>query len=124
MISLAKLANTSGKAFNLVDPEKVSWFDYFNLIAVNQGSTNRFINLNPHLAYVIGWVLETCFRFLKIRSRPLITRHVVLVMSRDQDYSIKKITRILPEYPIVGYKKGMEVTLSWMSEQSANRSAT
>jgi nucleoside-diphosphate-sugar epimerase len=119
MMALAGNRAASGEAYNIVDPETVSWRGYFDRLADGLGVARPRYDLPPAMAYGVGWLCEGVYRALGIRSRPLFTRHVVRLLSRSQDYHSGKLTRTMGEFPVIGIEEGIARTLAWLQRKAA-----
>src|SRR5262249_23053103 len=82
MIRLAGNPSTVGRAFNIVDPDIFSWREYFCVIADAIGEDGPTLNLGSRTAAAIATANEFLWRALGRRERPLLTRHLVFLLSR------------------------------------------
>jgi nucleoside-diphosphate-sugar epimerase len=114
MTGLADLPGAAGEAFNVVDPTPVTWRQYFDAIADAVGSPRARLDVSAKTAMTLGWLCEAAYRLLGVRSRPLFTRHVVLLLSRSQHYGTHKLLSALPDFPRVGVAQGLEATAAWL----------
>lgn len=58
---------------------------------------------------------EAVYTLLRLRTRPLLTRHVVYFMIRDQGYSTVKAKQDLDLQPGVTFEQGLERSAAWHS---------
>ncbi len=107
-----------GQAYNLRDETDETWRQYLDTLANGLGYRSAYINFNPNVALFLGQVLtgfhEALYGAIHIPGRPLITKHVVYVMSRDQGYLIDKAKRDLGFKSTISFDQGMERTLDWL----------
>jgi nucleoside-diphosphate-sugar epimerase len=115
MIQLADTRSAVGRAYNVVDPQPVTWRQYFNSIADGIGAPRPWINLHSRVALAIATGSETVYSWLGIGHRPLLTRHVVLLLSRDQGYRVERLLAEIAQFPITGFQAGLTRTLEWLS---------
>jgi nucleoside-diphosphate-sugar epimerase len=114
MIALADLPGAVGEAFNVVDPTPVTWRAYFDAIAGAVGAPRAWLDLGPGTAMTLGWLCEAAYRILGMQSRPLFTRHVVLLLSRSQQFDPRKLLNAVPAFPQIGVATGLEATAAWL----------
>jgi nucleoside-diphosphate-sugar epimerase len=116
MIRLADARSAVGKAYNVVDPQPVTWRHYFNFIADGIGVPRPWINLNSRIAMAIAKGNETLYRWLKMEQRPLLTRHVVLLLCRDQAYKVERLLSEIGPFPMTGIQNGLMRTIEWLRQ--------
>jgi nucleoside-diphosphate-sugar epimerase len=114
MMALATRPEAVGQAYNIVDPEPMSWRAYMDVFADALGVRRPRFNLARFPALIICLVCETVYRLLGLKSRPLFTRHLLFLMTRDQHFPIAKLTAVLPDFPVVGLRQGLATTLNWV----------
>lgn len=117
MIRLAETPSALGYAFNIGDPKPVSWRSYFDLMAEIVDAPRPWLNLNSRMGYSIATLHELAYRWLGQRERPLFTRHVVLVLSRNQSHPIDRLKRSIGSFPIIGFDEGLAETTNWIRRQ-------
>jgi nucleoside-diphosphate-sugar epimerase len=117
MIALAGRPDTIGEAYNIVDPESMSWRRYMDIFADALGVRRPWLDMGRLPALAICHVCETAYRLMGMRSRPLFTRHLLLLMTRDQDFPIAKLRAAVPGFPQTGLAQGLERTLAWVEAQ-------
>ena len=114
MTSLAQTPSAVGEAFNVVDPTLVTWRSYFDAIADAIGAPRARLDVGPKTAMMIGSICETAYRIMRVKSRPLFTRHVVYLLSRSQQYDSGKLSHTIPSFPRIGVARGLEMTAAWL----------
>ncbi|MBV9522893.1 MAG: NAD-dependent epimerase/dehydratase family protein, partial [Alphaproteobacteria bacterium] len=122
MIALADLPAAAGEAYNVVDPSPVTWRAYFDRIADALGVARPQRDLGPRAAMMLAHLCEGAYRCAGIGTRPLFTRHVVLLMSRSQQYDSRKLRQALPDFPAIGVSRGLELTADWLASAEGARS--
>jgi len=118
MIALAEDPSAASKAFNVVDPNVMTWRDYFDLIADGIGAPRPKIDLDSRLATAIAMGNEALYRLLQMRKRPWLTRHVVLLLSRDQGYRVERLLSHVAHFPATGIASGLAQTIDWLRQDS------
>ncbi|WP_175958491.1 NAD-dependent epimerase/dehydratase family protein [Burkholderia sp. BCC0405] len=119
LIGLAERSETVGEAYNVVDPQPIEWRRYFAELCETLNVRGPNIDIPSPLALAAARASEAAARLLRSKRRPLFTRHIALVMSRDQHYASAKLCRVLPEYPRVGLQRGLALTKTWLIHHSA-----
>jgi nucleoside-diphosphate-sugar epimerase len=114
MIALATLPEAVGQAYNVVDPQSISWRRYFDIFADALGVRRPRLDMGRLPALVLCHICETAYRLLGMRSRPLFTRHLLLLMTRDQHFPTTKLRAAVPDFPPVGLDRGLSQTLDWV----------
>jgi polyketide synthase len=115
MIALASCPAAVGEAYNVRDPSDVTWRDYFDALADGLGVRRAWLDLPAGLALPIGRLSEAAYKLVRAPSRPLVTRHAIFVLSRDQGYLIDKVRRDIGFSPAVGIEAGLRRTLGWLA---------
>ena len=114
MTSLAHVSSAVGEAFNIVDPTPVTWRSYFDAIADAVGAPRARLDVGPRTAMMLGALCELAYQLMRVRSRPLFTRHVVYLLSRSQHYDSRKLSNAIPSFPKIGVARGVEMTATWL----------
>jgi polyketide synthase len=115
MIALAGKPAANGEAYNIVDPHAVTWRGYFDRLADGLGVARPRLDLGARTAYGLGLLCETAYRALGMSSRPLFTRHVVRLLSRNQHYDSRKLAAAVSGFPAIGVEEGLARTLAWLN---------
>ena len=79
------------------------------------------MHLSAGLALVVARVFESIYYLLRIRSRPLLTRHAVYISFRDQGYAIYKAQQDFGFKSRIMFKEGIELTLTWLKSEEGRR---
>jgi len=114
MIAAAHTPETMGKAYNLRDPQPMTWIEYASALADGIGVAPPSRSLPSGLAWAAGWTMEAAYRLFRSNHRPLLTRHAVHILSRPQDYGIGKAQRDFGFAPAVGLKEGIKLAVAWL----------
>ena len=119
MMALARNPEAIGQVYNVVDPESLSWRAYMEAMAVAIGVARPWLDIGRRPALAICYVCEGLYRAIGAKSRPLFTRHLLLLMTRSQHFPIDRLRSVLPGFPTVGLKRGLETTFAWVRMNEA-----
>ena len=114
MIDAACSAETVGKEYNLRDPGLTTWREYVEALATGLGAKSPSVNLPSALATAIASVSEGVYGLLRIKSRPVLTRHSVRLFDRDQSYGIDRAQRDFGFKSAVDFEEGMARVIEWL----------
>jgi nucleoside-diphosphate-sugar epimerase len=121
ILQAAASPNTIGEAYNLRDESNETWKQYVEALADGLHTPYPSIHLPAGLALGLARALETLYSILHVKSRPLLTRHAVYLMVRDQGYSIKKAQHDFGFQSKVTFAEGINRTIMWLnSEEGRN----
>ena len=115
IIAAATSPNSIGRAYNIADETGVTWKQYVAALADGLGLKQPWINLPSSLALKLGHALETAYR-LPVPGRPLLTRHAVLLLSRDQEFPTARAQQDFGFQPAVSFNQGMERSIAWAKD--------
>jgi len=65
----------------------------------------------------LAWMAEVSHRCLRIPGRPLLTRHAVCVLSRNQEYPIGRARQDFGFSPPVSFDEGLARTITWLKQE-------
>ena len=112
MIAAATSPRTIAHAYNIADATNVTWKEYVTELANGIGLKRPWLNLPSSLAMPLGHAMETAYR-LPLPGRPLLTRHAVLLCSRDQEFPVTRARNDFSFRPSVSFAQGMERSIAW-----------
>ena len=118
MIAAATSDNTVGRAYNITDETNMTWKQYVLALADGLGVKRPWLNLPSSVAIPLGHAMETAYRVLPLPGRPLLTRHAVLLCSRDQEYPVTRAKQDFGFHPNVSFADGMERSIAWVKTQA------
>lgn len=107
-----------GRAYNLRDEGDQTWRDYVHALAARLGTPTPRIDLPVSLALGAGWLSEAVYGALRSRRRPLLTRHAVYLLGRDQDYAIEAARRDLGFRSRVSFAEGIDRSVAWFEAEA------
>jgi nucleoside-diphosphate-sugar epimerase len=115
MIAAARTPGTEGQAYNLIDGTGVNWKMYVAALADGLGCKPPWINLPYPLAMAAASAMEAPYHwFRKLPGRPLLTRHAVSLLGRDQEYPSDKARREFGFVSRVSFEEGMSRSVAWL----------
>ena len=114
MLQAAWSPSTVGEAYNLSDGTGASWSQYVALLAQQLGARPPWIDLPFRTAMALARCFEAPHRYLGLGGRPLLTRHAVYLLGRDQEFPIEKARRGFGFAPKVSLEEGIARSVSWL----------
>jgi len=118
MMTVCSHPETKGEAYNLTDGSEVSWREYVSALALGLGLPEPWMTLPFGVAMGVGRAAELVHAGLRLPGRPLLTRHAVYLLGRDQEFPACKAARDFGYAPGVTFAEGMRRTVEWMRQQS------
>ena len=117
IIRAATARETAGRAYNLADGTGATWRRYVDALADGLGERRPRIDLPSGIAFPMARVLEAAQRLMRRSGRPLLTRHAVYLLSRNQEYPIEKARREFGYEPAVKFEEGVARTVEWLKRE-------
>jgi nucleoside-diphosphate-sugar epimerase len=115
LIKAAVSPNAVGQIYNMCGEERVTWKAYVNCLANKLGYPHPLFSLPFGLLYSLGHLLESVYRLRGwYSSRPLLTRHAIYVMGRDQHVPIDKAKQEFGFQPRVSIDAGVDQCVAWL----------
>lgn len=121
MIDASRNSRTIGEAYNIADGTNASWRDYVTLFAQHLGTPTPWIDLPTGVAMVLARAFEQVQRVLHLPGRPLLTRHAVYLLSRDQEFPISRAQTSFGFRPSVDLEEGIQRSVAWLADSHAFR---
>ncbi|HTJ67162.1 MAG TPA: aminotransferase class I/II-fold pyridoxal phosphate-dependent enzyme [Actinospica sp.] len=121
MIAACDSEAAVGRAYNLRDPEQTTWRAYIEALAAGLGVKPPTMNLPSPVATGVATASEALYGVLRIKSRPVLTRHAVRLLDRDQSYAIDRACADFGFKSEVGFEEGMRRTLAWLDSAEGHR---
>ncbi|MEO9240257.1 MAG: hypothetical protein ABI418_19440, partial [Jatrophihabitantaceae bacterium] len=118
MIAACECEAAAGQSYNLRDAESTTWRDYICALAAGIGAKPPSLNLPSPVAIGVARTSETVWGALRLKSRPLLTRHAVRLFDRDQSYGIEQANRDFGFKSRVGFAEGMRLTVDWLNSEA------
>ncbi len=114
MVQAADASVTEGAAYNIADGTAMTWRQYVDALAAALGKKRVRLNLPSGAAMALAASFEACHRTLRLRGRPLLTRHAVYLLSRNQEYPTERARRDFGFEPKVGFAEGIALSVEWL----------
>ncbi len=119
MVLAAGSDAATGQAYNLADASGVSWKRYLSLFADQLGTPGPWIDLSFGAAMTAATVMQAPHRYLRVPGKPLLTKHAVYLLGRDQEFDSSRIARELGYVPRVGVEEGIGRSVEWLRSSKA-----
>jgi nucleoside-diphosphate-sugar epimerase len=113
IIRAAHTPHAQGQAYNIRDEGDETWREYVDTLAQTLGKPAPRLSVPSGLAFVLARVFERTYRTLRLKGKPLFTRHAVLILCRDQGYSIAKAQRELGFTSTIAFEEGVRRSTDW-----------
>ncbi|MBS1804510.1 MAG: NAD-dependent epimerase/dehydratase family protein [Acidobacteria bacterium] len=115
MIAAAWLPDAQGAVYNLTDATGVTWNKYVAALADRLGFKAPWIDLTYPAAMGLARAIETPYRWLKsLPGRPMLTRHAVFLLGRDQEFPSDKARSELGNFSRVSFEEGITRSVAWL----------
>ncbi len=119
MLQAAYSERTLGQAYNLSDGTSATWREYVTLFARQLGTRPPWIDLPLSAAHALARVFEATHRALRLPGRPLLTRHAVLLLARNQEFPAAKARKDFAFCPAISLEEGIARSVSWLADSAA-----
>jgi nucleoside-diphosphate-sugar epimerase len=119
MIQAATAPRAEGRAYNIADGSGKTWREYVDALADALGKRRPMLSLPSAVALPLARSLEACHRALRLPGRPLLTRHAVYLLSRNQEYPAERARREFGFTPKVGFAEGVARAVEWLERERA-----
>jgi nucleoside-diphosphate-sugar epimerase len=114
MLAAAASPHTIGQAYNIADGTGATWKEYATLFAQQLGVKPPRINLSFSAAMALARIFETSHACLRLRARPLLTRHAVYLLGRNQEFPIAKAKSSFGFSPGISLEEGIRRSVAWL----------
>ncbi|EPH43675.1 hypothetical protein STRAU_3304 [Streptomyces aurantiacus JA 4570] len=114
MIAACVAEAAAGGTYNLRDPDRTTWREYVGALARGLGVKPPALSLPAPVARGVATVSEGLYGALRIKARPVLTRHAVHLFDRDQSYAIDRARDDFGFKSEVGFEEGVRRTLAWL----------
>jgi nucleoside-diphosphate-sugar epimerase len=116
MIAAAANPATVGEAYNLSSIHQESWRRYCSYLADALGLKKPWLDLPFSFAMGLAAAMEAPQRYLRMPGRPLLTRHAVYLLARNQEYPSLKARDAFGWQPAVSLEEGIARSVAWLRE--------
>jgi nucleoside-diphosphate-sugar epimerase len=118
MMDAAPSPATVGRAYNLSDGTDVTWLGYTNALADALSYSRPWLRLPFSVAMAAAYAMEAPFRALPLPGRPLLTRHAVYLLGRDQEFPATRARQDFVFAPRVSFQEGIARSVAWLRTSS------
>lgn len=113
--------HTVGRAYNIADGTGASWRDYLALFARELRVPPPWLKLRLGGAIRLAGAFEDLHRLLHLPGRPLLTRHAVLLLGRDQEFPTDRARTDFGFAPRIMLEEGVRRSVRWLKDPQAHR---
>jgi len=117
MVAAAHAPAAEGRAYNLADATGITWRQYVDALADALGLSRVWIDLPAPAAHAAARVCEALYSGLRLTGKPPLTRHAVLMLSRNQEYPITRAQADFGYTSAVGFDEGLARTVERLRRQ-------
>ena len=117
LIRAALAPQALARAYNLCDASGTTWRQYVDALADGLGERRPRLNLSAAAAFSLAGLAELSYRALRISTRPLLTRHAVRLLSRNQEFPATRAREDFGAAPRVSFEEGVERTVDWLKRR-------
>lgn len=117
MMDAAGSPATVGRAYNLSDGTDVTWLGYTTALADALGYPRPWLRLPFSVAMAAASAMEAPFRALPLPGRPLLTRHAVYLLGRDQEFPAARARQDFGFVPHVSFAEGIARSVAWLEKK-------
>ncbi|MFL6426709.1 MAG: NAD-dependent epimerase/dehydratase family protein [Acidobacteriaceae bacterium] len=107
---------TLGGAYNISDGTGTTWRDYTHALADALGYRRPWLSLPFRAALPLGAAMEVPFGLLRLKTRPLLTRHAVHLLGQDQEFPTMRAREEFGFVPRVSFAEGIARSAAWVRE--------
>ena len=105
---------TLNRAYNISDGTNATWHDYLTHFSQRLRTPMPWINLSFAAATRAASLFELPHRILKLGGRPLLTRHAVLLLGRNQEFPNARATQDFGFHPAISLEEGIDRSAAWL----------
>lgn len=114
MIDAAASTKTLGRVYNISGGTDATWRDYTCGLADALDCKPPWLQLPFSVAMALGRVMEAPHALLKIKARPLLTRHAVHLLGQDQEFPAARARDEFGFAPRVSLAEGIARSAAWL----------
>ncbi len=117
MMDAASAPSTLGRAYNISDETNVTWAGYTAALADALGYTRPWLRLPFAAAMAAAAAMEAPYRAVPLPGRPLLTRHAVYLLGRDQEFPATRARQEFGFAPRVSFEEGIRESVAWLRRE-------
>ncbi len=114
LLAAAEPSVPVGGIYTVRDETKETWRQYLDALADGLEVARVKTSLPYWLALMLGAASEALWRLGRAKSRPVVTRHAVQILAKDQCYGIDRAVKDLGFRSRVSYDEGVRRTVAWL----------
>lgn len=114
MMDAAASPVTLGHAYNICDETGTTWREYVDTLADALGYRRPWLSLPFAIAMAAGRTMEVPYDWLKLSSRPLLTRHATYLLGRSQEFPVSRARADFGFAPGVPLAEGIARSAAWL----------
>ena len=118
MMLAAASPAAAGEVYNLSSTDGADWRSYTLELAAALALRAPWLTLPFAAAYAVAVANELPFRAVHLPGRPLLTRHAVLLLGRDQQFPIAKAQQQLGWSPGTTLADGVARSAEWIRTEA------
>jgi nucleoside-diphosphate-sugar epimerase len=119
MMAATATSKAVGRAYNISDGTGVTWREYTCALADALGYRRPRFSLPFPIAMALGASMEVPFALLKLDGRPLLTRHAVHLLARDQEFPAARAREDFGFAPRVAFADGIGRSAEWVRSRES-----
>ena len=118
MIDAAAVPATEGQAYNIAEGTGITWAEYLKVFSEQLGTKVPWIDLPFSAAMAVARACELPHRLLPLKGRPLLTRHAVYLLGRNQEFPIEKARAEFGFAPRISIDEGIRRSVAWLKSRA------
>jgi nucleoside-diphosphate-sugar epimerase len=123
MIDAAASTKTMGRAYNICGETGTTWQEYVCALADALDCRRPRLSLHFPAARAMGHAMETPYGWLRLKHRPLLTRHAVYLLGRSQEFPAARARADFGFAPRVTLEEGLRRSAEWLRSGASQRRA-
>jgi len=124
LLAAAEPSVPLGGIYTVRDETKETWRQYLDALADGLEVPRVKTNLPYWLALALGGASEALWKLGRAKSRPVVTRHAVHILAKDQCYGIERAVKDLGFRSRVSYDEGVRRTVAWLRSSELRGTTT
>ena len=105
-----------GNGYLIHDGISFTFEEFCNMLTKELGFKEAHTHIPYSLAYITAFFLESIWKVLQIKKRPLLTTYVIKNLGSKLKFSIDKANRELGWKPKISFEEGFSKTIKWLKE--------
>ncbi|ADW70635.1 NAD-dependent epimerase/dehydratase family protein [Granulicella tundricola] len=114
ILTASSSPQTLGRTYNISDGTNATWRHYITHFAAQLKLPMPWIDLPFAAATQAARLFEIPHRLLHLGGRPLLTRHAVLLLGRNQEFPIARAIEDFAFNPAISFEEGIARSAAWV----------